>query len=79
MEDNVGMCAQGNLSRLCNILSGYLDGLVFETSGEKLQRLMAELYEQNISSDEKVIAGKKILTTLMVDRDSWNAWLEALL
>ena len=79
MEDNIGMCAQGNLSRLCNILSGYLDGLVIETSGEKLQRLMAELFKQSISSDEKLIAGKKILDNLNVDKDSWNAWLEALL
>ena len=27
LTDNVGMCAQGNLSRLCNVLTGYLDGL----------------------------------------------------
>jgi hypothetical protein len=25
LEDNIGMCQQGNLTRLCNILSGYLD------------------------------------------------------
>lgn len=27
LTDNIGMCAQGNLSRLCNILTGYLDEL----------------------------------------------------
>lgn len=46
MQDNIGMCAQGNLSRLCNILSGYMEGLVVdtksksETIGEQLAPLM---------------------------------------
>lgn len=46
MRDNIGMCAQGNLSRLCNILSGYLDGINLdlksknEMIGERLAPLM---------------------------------------
>jgi hypothetical protein len=27
LQDNIGMCAQGNLSRLANILAGYMDGV----------------------------------------------------
>jgi hypothetical protein len=46
MQDNIGMCAQGNLSRLCNILSGYMEGLIVDTKskneliGEQLAPLM---------------------------------------
>jgi len=27
LRDNIGMCAQGNLSRMCNVLQGYLEGI----------------------------------------------------
>jgi len=45
MEDNIGMCAQGNLSRLCNILSGYLDGINAEVKSrnEIIGELLAPL------------------------------------
>ena len=76
MEDNVGMCAQGNLSRLCNILSGYLDGLVVETKsrneliGERFAALM------NIDDiDERLSAGLNILREFGIRDDEHHAWL----
>jgi hypothetical protein len=76
MEDNIGMCAQGNLSRLCNILSGYLDGLVVETKsrneliGERFAALM------NIDDiDERLSNGHDILREFNVHADEFHAWL----
>ena len=76
LEDNIGMCAQGNLSRLCNILSGYLDGLVVETKsrneliGERFAALM------NIDDiDERLSAGLNILREFGIRDDEHHAWL----
>jgi hypothetical protein len=79
MEDNVGMCAQGNLSRLCNILSGYLDGLVVETKsrneimGERLAALMAI-----DDIDERLFNGIEILREYEIHADQHHAWLAPL-
>jgi hypothetical protein len=78
MEDNVGMCAQGNLSRLCNILSGYMDGIDVQSQGDKLQTLMAELYSKSMNIDEKINEAKKILTSLHVESSQWSAWIDAM-
>jgi hypothetical protein len=47
MEDNIGMCAQGNLSRLCNILAGYIDGInpVVKSQNEIIGERLAPLME----------------------------------
>jgi len=79
MEDNIGMCAQGNLSRLCNILSGYLEGINVdvksknETIGERLAPLM-EI--DNIA--ERAAAGLVILEELDVPAEEHNIWLQPL-
>lgn len=78
MEDNVGMCAQGNLSRICNILAGYMDGIGSQESvAEKLGRLFPALME--IDDDaERRSRGEAILTENAVPREQWANWLEAL-
>jgi hypothetical protein len=79
MEDNIGMCAQGNLSRLCNILSGYLEGINMdvksknETIGERLAPLM-EI--DNIA--ERAAAGLVILEELDVPAEEHDIWLQPL-
>jgi hypothetical protein len=79
MEDNIGMCAQGNLSRLCNILSGYLDGLnpviksLNEILGDKFAALM--LVENHY---ERRVAGIEILREHNVPEENRAQWLEAL-
>ena len=79
MTDNIGMCAQGNLSRLCNILSGYLDGINTDTRskneliGERLARLV------NIENvDMRLEAGQRILEELNVPQEERDDWLEPL-
>lgn len=78
LQDNVGMCAQGNLSRLCNILSGYLDGVAPpESVADRLGRLLPPL----VAVDDpyaRFLQAVGILKENRVVRDSWAEWLEAL-
>jgi hypothetical protein len=79
LEDNIGTCAQGNLSRLCNILSGYLDGIgsqepVSEILGREFPKLMIIDGVQN-----RLDKAFELLSKLKVDNNEWNSWLEPLL
>lgn len=78
MEDNVGMCAQGNLTRLCNVLTGYMEGVgIVESTSEQLQRRMALLMDVEDPSS-RVHQGRALLEELHIPNAEWNAWLEAL-
>jgi hypothetical protein len=79
MEDNVGMCAQGNLTRICNILAGYLDGVGSQESvAERLGRLFPPLME--IEDDgERRRRAEEILTENAVPREEWGAWMDAVM
>lgn len=78
MEDNIGMCAQGNLSRLCNILAGYMDGVKQkESTAEILGRLFPKLMEMD-DEDIRVSKGVKILVENNVPEKEWQTWLEPL-
>jgi hypothetical protein len=79
LEDNVGMCAQGNLTRICNILAGYIDGVgVKETKAELLGRLLAPLRE---IADERnrVRMARSVLDDHGVPQEEWDMWTDALL
>ena len=78
LQDNVGMCAQGNLSRVCNILSGYLDGVAPpESTADKLGRLLPPLAVIDDAYD-RFIQAAAILKDNNVPRDHWHAWMDAL-
>jgi hypothetical protein len=79
MEDNVGMCAQGNLSRICNVLAGYMEGIgAQESLSELLGRLLPPL--ANISdSYEKFRQACMILRDNKVPHVEWDSWTEALI
>lgn len=78
MEDNIGMCAQGNLSRLCNILAGYLDGIGSQESvADILGRLMPKLFEiENLN--QRLAEAFKILKDNNVPIEQWKSWLDPL-
>jgi hypothetical protein len=80
MEDNIGMCAQGNLSRLCNILSGYLDGINTDvkSKNEIIGEKLAELMKSEPNEDNRREVGRLILRDHGIPFEEWNAWLEAL-
>ena len=75
MEDNIGMCAQGNLSRLCNILAGYMDGVKQkESTAEILGRLFPKLMELE-DEDIRVSKAVKILVENNVPEKEWQTWI----
>jgi hypothetical protein len=76
LEDNIGMCPQGNLSRIINILSGFMEGAGIAYK-ESLQDKMAKL--SKIEEKEKRLQkAKDVLKKDKVPEDQWSAWLEAL-
>lgn len=78
MEDNIGMCAQGNLTRICNILSGYMDGVEsVESMAERLGRLLSPLLEMEDAS-KRMSEGTRIMREYNVPREHWSLWLEPL-
>lgn len=77
LEDCIGMCAQGNLSRICNVLSGYMEGLDIRSDREILGDKMSKLMEiQNIS--ERLMTGKSILHNMHIPETEWAVWLDVL-
>jgi len=76
--DSVGMCAQGNLSRICNVLSGYLDGIkIKESTSEILGRtfpLLMDISEKR----ERLEKAKALLTEYNIPQEEWAAWIEPL-
>jgi hypothetical protein len=78
MEDNIGMCAQGNLTRLCNILAGYMEGVgVQESPAEVLGRKLPMLMEIN-NVDERLNEAHKLLVDLAIPQEQWLSWVEPL-
>lgn len=75
LRDNVFTCAQGNLSRLCNVLAGYLDGMTTESTIEELGRRLAELDGDEV---DRLNAGTAILRELKIPEIEWENWLEPL-
>lgn len=79
LEDNIGMCAQGNLTRVCNILAGYLDGIgPLESLAERLGRLLPPLAEIE-DLDERRKRALEVLTANNVTRDQLDAWIDAVM
>jgi hypothetical protein len=79
MTDNIGMCAQGNLSRICNILAGYLDGVgEQECLSERLGRLLSSVMSIE-SIIERVEKACNILKENNVPMDEWEFWMDPVL
>jgi hypothetical protein len=76
LEDNVGMCAQGNLSRLVNVLSGYMPGVGFKNE-KSIQDQMLEL--QNVKDiSERKSKALKLCKEFKQTKEETDAWLELL-
>lgn len=78
LKDNIGMCAQGNLTRLCNVLSGYMDGIgVSESPAERVGRLLPLLMDIE-DAGQRMTMGKQVLMESGMEEGMWGGWLEAL-
>lgn len=78
LEDNVGMCAQGNLSRICNILSGYMDGVgPQESPAEVLGRLMPDVAKID-DTVERLKEANRVLEESGLPKTEWMKWTSIL-
>ena len=78
MEDNIGMCAQGNLTRLCNILAGYMEGIgPQESPAEILGRKLPLLMEVEDETD-RLKQAYDLLVELGIPETQWLSWVEPL-
>ena len=80
LADNVNTCQQGQLTRLCNILSGYLEGVqvtkrsTSEILGDALPHL------RNISNvEERIQRANEIFNEHQISQAERNIWLDALI
>ena len=73
-RDAVGLCAQGHVARLANVLVGFDDAFKGEVS---LQDRMAEISRQTTAGDEKRAAAAVILNDFNVADSDRAAWLDA--
>lgn len=78
LEDNIGMCAQGNLTRLCNVLQGYLEDMptppIAEILGDLLPPLM-HIMDLTVRREKAL----QIMRTHNVPDDQQDMWLEPLM
>lgn len=75
LEDNIGTCAQGNISRLTNVLNGY-DKKSVEPQ-ISLSDMMSQIAKEKNLSTRK----KKALETLKkykVSKEEYDAWMDAI-
>ena len=77
MEDNVGMCAQGNLTRVCNILAGFVDGISQQESpAEMLGREVPKLADL-ADIGERARRLTEVLAESGLPADKWSDWVSA--
>lgn len=78
MTEAVGMCCEGHLSRLCNVLVGFDDAFSSVVSkGEILQQKMAAIAALEVTDRTKKMRAKKLLRELDVPAAEHAAWLDA--
>jgi hypothetical protein len=79
LEDNVETCNQGNLSRIVNVLSGYIDiKNSYNPIEESLQDSMANIAKEKNMKKRKEKA-LEVLRKRNVKGEEKDAWLEAIL
>lgn len=81
LNDSIGMCAQGALSRLCNVLSGYVEGIGDQRSTTEIVGDMFSALSKNKSTSlySKLQDGTNILIDNDVPKGEWLAWLDMLI
>jgi hypothetical protein len=77
-HESVGMCCEGHISRLCNVLVGFDDAFAPPVPfGEILQNKMAAIYALEIETAEKIKQATEFFNEFAVPEAERTAWLEA--
>ena len=77
--DGLGMCEQGKMTRLTNVLRGFhpaLDNVVILSVGEQLQNRMSVI--SRLPAEERRAAADAVFAELGVPAEEQGAWVEAL-
>jgi hypothetical protein len=77
LTDNVGMCSQGNLSRICNILSGYIDGVSPPVSKHEIMQNKISAIAMD-SEGGKIERAKAYMREIDLPEAEWGPWIEAI-
>lgn len=76
--ESVGMCCEGHLSRLCNVMVGFDDRFNPPVPvKEILQQKMAKIASKEISVEEKVFEAFAVFKELGIPKEEYDAWIEA--
>ena len=76
--ESVGMCCEGHISRLCNVLVGFDDAFAPPVPfGEILQNKMAAIAALEIETEEKVKQATAFFNEFAVPEAERLAWIEA--
>jgi len=76
--ESVGMCAQGHLSRLANVLVGFDETIKPPSSNmQYFQEKIASLSQKDLSTEEKVRLATELMDEVGLPQDERAPWLEA--
>jgi hypothetical protein len=76
--ESIGMCCDGHISRLCNVLVGFDDEFAPPVPfGEILQNKMAAIAGLDVETDEKIRQATAFFNEFAVPEADRAAWLEA--
>lgn len=78
-NESIGMCCEGHLGRLVNVLVGFHENVAPPVPvGEMLQQKIGAISMLDISTDEKVYKAMEVLSDLNVPQAEHSVWLDAL-
>jgi hypothetical protein len=76
--ESVGMCAQGHLSRLANVLVGFDETIKPPSSTKQyFQEQIASLSRKNLPTEEKIRLATELMDEVELPQDERTPWLEA--
>uniref|UniRef100_A0A6C0CG91 Uncharacterized protein n=1 Tax=viral metagenome TaxID=1070528 RepID=A0A6C0CG91_9ZZZZ len=76
--DSIGMCQQGCLTRLFNVLNGYLEGIEVRSLNEQLGDLIPPLREEP-DVNRRIERARGVLRSLRVPDSQWDDWINSLI
>jgi hypothetical protein len=78
LTESVGMCCEGHIGRLCNVLVGFDEQFVPPVpKGELIQQRMAAISGRDIDVADKIAEANAVFDELDVPTEERNVWLEA--
>jgi hypothetical protein len=75
IKDSIGLCFQGNISRLINVLSGIIEiEFEYEPSVQEVFAEISKISDVNIKFEKAI----KAFDDFNIEYSDWGSWLEAL-